>query len=194
MPPPFKPVVQAGDLARIVKAHGDMFNSKGAIYALHSQLLKVAGISNSTKLRNAARVWLDHSDMIVSTGFDIEHFNAQIKDRVARGLNQFIPGMQQTLSEVQGRHDIAQAAIQDAEIELEEEYVKVLPPQASDKAKARLRLVFEQTIRGPRRPKNLKKPKQKDPSIPDFQVAFFGDADFGGPQLGRKMRLTVEKN
>ncbi len=194
MPPPFNPVVQPGDRARIVAAHGEMFNSKGTIYALHSQLLKVAGMANSQKLRDAARVWLDHSDMIVSTSFDIDHFNAQIKDRVARGLNQFIPGMQQTLSEVQGRHDIAQDAIERAEVDLEEEYVKVLPPQAADRARERLREVFEKVIRGPDRPKKLKKPKVKDPGIPDFQVAVSVAPEFGKPPQGPgKMTLGTKK-
>ncbi len=163
MPPPFRPVVQDGDRAGIVRAHGEMFESKRTIYALHAQLLKVAGISNSRKLKDAARVWLDHSDMIVSTAFDIEHFEAQIRDRASRGLSQFVAAMEVTLGEIRARNADALANIEDAEAELEKEYVALVPPEAGERARERLREVFEKTVRGPRRPKNIPTPPRGPP-------------------------------
>lgn len=193
MPPPFQPVVQEGDRARIVRAHGEMFQSKGAIYALHSQLLKVAGIANSQGLRDAAREWLDHSDMIVSTSFDIDHFEAQIRDRAARGLLQFVTAMEATLADIRARNTDALANIDAAETALEDEYLALLPPQATQKARDRLRQVFGEIVRGSNRPDQIPKPSKKDPKIPDFDFKFRANADFGGPQFGRKMFLTVRK-
>lgn len=166
MPPPFRPVVQAGDLANVVKAHGEMFDSKRAIYGLHSQLLKVAGIANSPKLKAAALVWLDHSDMFVSTSFDILHFEAQIRDRANRGLTQFVVPMEATLVDIKGRNAIAIAALPAAEADLEKEYLKLLPESASQQAKDRLKAVFETIVRGKGRPDNLPKPPPGPPGGP----------------------------
>lgn len=189
MPPPFRPVVQEGDRARIVRAHADMFESKGVIYQLHFQLLKVASIANSNKLRQKVTAWLDATDMLVSTSFDIEHFQAQLRDRASRGLNQFIPGLQQTLGEVQARHDAALAVIGQAEDEMEEAYVELVPPGNRGRTRAELRKVFNEKIKGPKRPKKV--PKLKGP--PNMRAEFTIDADFGGPQGGRKMRLETRK-
>ena len=155
MPPPFRPVIQEADRAQIVRAHGEMFEAKGVIYKLHFQLLKVAGIKNSADLKAAASVWLDHSDMLVSTGFDIEHFEAQIRDRTARGLTQFIPGLTQALSDLRGRHDNALANLDDAEDEMEVAYVKLVPPGSQGRTRAELRKVFNESIRGPKRPRKI---------------------------------------
>ena len=163
MPPPFQPVVQEGDKARIVQAHGEMFNAKGTIYALHSQLLKVAGIANSAKLKAAALVWLEHSDMFVSTSFDIAHFEAQIRDRASRGLTQFVIEMEATLVDIKGRNTVAITALPAAEADLEKEYLKLLPESASQNAKDRLKAVFESIVRGKGRPDNLPKPPEGPP-------------------------------
>lgn len=193
MPPPFRPVVQDGDRARLVRAHAELFASKGAIYQLHFQLLKVASIKNSAALKASASAWMGHSDMLVSTSFDIEHFEAQLRDRVARGLTQFIAGLTQTLNEVKGRHDVALDALDDAENQMEEDYVRLVPPGNQGRTRDQLRKVFNENIRGPKRPKKL--PKKKDTGFPGIMAVLFqSDADFGGPQLGRKMRLTVRKN
>ncbi len=167
-----------------------MFESKGVIYKLHFQLLKVASIRNSAELKAAVRVWLDHSDMLVSTSFDIEHFEAQIRDRTARGLMQFIPGLTQTLNDLRGRHDNALANLDDAEDEMEDAYVKLVPPGSQGRTRAELRKVFNDSIRGPKRPKKI--PRKKGGGGP-ISATFVADADFGGPQLGRKMALTVRK-
>jgi len=188
-----------------------MFESKGVIYQLHFQLLKVASIKNSPTLRQKVSVWMDHSDMLVSTAFDIEHFEAQIRDRTARGLTQFVPGLQQTLGEVQARHDAALAAIEVAENEMEEAYVELVPEGNKGRTRAELRKVFEEKIRGPKRPKKLPKPKRQIKkrarvevdvevtaalSVDTGPVLLESDlevvAEFGKPPQGPgRMRLTV---
>lgn len=180
MPPPFNPVVQDGDRARIVRAHGEMFEAKGNIYGFHATLLKVAGMTNSPRLRTAASAWLDHSDMIVSTSFDIDHLEAQIKDRVARGLNQFVPELRRILGEVQARHNAAVSAVERAEHVLEDEYIAVVPRERSKREREKVREVFDRTVRGRMRPRNLPKARRRRA----FSLDFEANARFG-------MRLRV---
>lgn len=192
MPPPFRPVVQQGDFARIVNAHGEMFRAKGIIYQFHAQIMKIAGMRNAPLLKAAATVWLDHSDMIVSTSFDVEHFEAQIKDRTARGLGHHVPEMQAIQGAVQGRLDNALANVEDAEVELERQYVDVVSRGAEDSEartneRTRIRQIFEVTYRKKagleRRPDKIPEPRKRKFRVKNkinFQV--------------KKLGLTVESH
>lgn len=188
-PPPFRPVVQQGDLAVVAQAHAEMWAAKGVVYKLHDQLLRVAGTANSTKLKDKARTWLEHSDMLVSTAFDITHFNAQIKDRANRGLFAQVVELQAILDQVTARHSAALAALGGAEDDMEEAYVELVPSGNQGRTREKLRDVFANGVRGPGRPKTL--PKERGP--PNYRVEVPVDADFGGPQRGRKMTLTTRR-
>ena len=79
MIPTLKPVVLPEDRDAVVAAHQKCHREKNRIYAQHRANAKLAYLKEIPELLEASAEWQEQADLLVSTKFDLVHFDAQIK-------------------------------------------------------------------------------------------------------------------
>lgn len=139
----FNPAVLPEDLPRVRRVRERMLAAKTMIYKFEAQMAKIAIARGSEDLSGSLHSWLEHSDMLVSTAFDLVHFDAQIRHRTSMRRLEAIPGMKEIREAVAGRNADALSCLPDAESVLLEAWLELVDPEKRDAAEARVQKVFD---------------------------------------------------
>lgn len=97
-----QPVVLPEDREAVIAANSNCLRKKNGIYAQHRVNAKLAYLKELPELLEASAEWEECGDLLVSTQFDLIHFDAQIKR--GRKLGNDVTFMEKTREEVRRRH------------------------------------------------------------------------------------------
>lgn len=110
----FRPSVLEEDRVTVVSAHGTCLSGKKELYAKHARVNAFAAKKGDVALREAVEKWVECGDMVVSTDFDIIHFEAQIRHRAAMLRPDLVEGLKSVLKGLRERNAIAREELPEA--------------------------------------------------------------------------------